>query len=148
MSVDLHSPPEEKIGLYRTLFRARSDVYARRFVSKRTGKAGYSPVCGNEWVRGVCEKPKMKCSACPHQNWLAVTDEVVKWHLSGRDTVGRDFVMGVYPILLDECCWFLAVDFDGDGWQGEAMAYMAACKETGVSSALERSRSGNGGHDC
>lgn len=146
MSVDLHSPPEEKIGLYRTLFRGRSDVYARRFVSKRTGKAGYSPVCGNEWVRGVCEKPKIKCAACPHQNWLAVTDEVVKWHLSGRDTVGRDFVMGVFPILLDECCWFLAVDFDGDGWQDEAMAYMATCREAEVSAVLERSRSGNGGH--
>lgn len=146
MSVDLQSSPEEKIGLYRTLFRGRSDVYARMFVSKRTGKAGYSPVCGNEWVRGVCEKPQMKCAACPHQNWLAVTDEVVKWHLSGRDWVGRDFVMGVYPILLDERCWFLAVDFDGDGWQDDAIAYMEACRELGVSAVLERSRSGNGGH--
>jgi len=121
-------------------------VYARRFVSKKTGKAGYSPVCGNEWVRGVCEKPRIKCSDCPHQNWLAVTDEVVRWHLSGRDLAGRDFVMGLYPMLLDERCWFLAVDFDGDGWQEEGGAFMETCLEKEVPAALERSRSGNGGH--
>jgi len=115
-------------------------------VSGKTGRAGYSPVCGNEWVRGVCEKPRIKCSDCPHQNWLPVTDEVLRWHLSGKDAAGRDFVMGVYPMLLDETCSFLAVDFDGDQWQEDSLAYLDTCRARGVPAALERSRSGNGGH--
>src|SRR5579871_6320169 len=75
-----HSPPEEKIALFRSLFRGREDVYPRRFENRRTGKSGYSPACANEWVRGICEKPRIKCSECPHQRFLPVTDEVIRWH--------------------------------------------------------------------
>ncbi|MFM2431243.1 MAG: hypothetical protein RLZZ511_2456, partial [Cyanobacteriota bacterium] len=64
MSVNSQSPPAAKIALFRERFRGREEVYARRFESARTGKAGYQPVCGNEWVRGVCEKPRLKCSDC------------------------------------------------------------------------------------
>ena len=98
-AVTNHSPPEEKIGLFRSLFRGREDVYPRRFENRNTGKSGYSPACGNEWVRGICEKPRIKCSDCPHQRFLPVTDEVIRWHLSGRDSWGKDFVLGVYPML-------------------------------------------------
>jgi len=73
-SVDRLSPPHAKVGLFRALFRGRDDVYPRRFESRRTGKAGYSPACGNEWVPGVCEKPKIKCAVCPHQRFLPITD--------------------------------------------------------------------------
>jgi hypothetical protein len=96
LSIDRLSPPEAKIALFRTLFRGRDDVYARRFDSRRTGKSRYSPACGNEWTPGACEKPRIKCAACPHQRFLPVTDEFVRWHLSGRDNGGCDFVMGVY----------------------------------------------------
>ena len=61
------SPPAEKIALFRPLFRGREDVYPHRFESRKTGRAGYSPACGNEWVRGVCEKPRIKCSDCQRQ---------------------------------------------------------------------------------
>ncbi len=91
--VNNHSTPEQKIALYRSLFRGRSDVYARRFVAKKTGKAGYSPVCGNEWVRGICEKPKIKCSDCSHQCWNGITDDVIRWHLSGQDSTGKEFIL-------------------------------------------------------
>ena len=144
--MDVRSSPSEKISLFRSLFRGREEVYARRFVSKKSGRAGYSPVCGNEWVRGVCEKPRIKCTDCPHQNWQAVTDEVLRWHLSGNDGTGREFVMGLYPMLMDERCYFLAVDFDGDGWRAEAAAYLDACRKIKIPAALERSRSGNGAH--
>jgi hypothetical protein len=63
--VDRTSLPEAKIALFRSLFRVRDDVYARRFESRKTGKSGYAPACANEWVRGVCEKPRIKCSDCP-----------------------------------------------------------------------------------
>lgn len=146
LSIDRLSPPESKIALFRSLFRGRDDVYARRFESRRTGKSGYSPACGNEWLSGVCEKPRIKCTACPHQRFLPVTDDAVRWHLSGHDNAGRDFVMGVYPLLRDETCFFLAIDLDKKNWQEDARAVLDTCNRLGLPAALERSRSGNGGH--
>src|SRR5438309_6117820 len=93
------SSSDEKIALFRSLFRGREDVYPRRFENRNTGKSGYAPACANEWVRGVCEKPRIKCSDCPNQRFFQVTDEVIRWHLSGRDAQGRDFIMGIYPML-------------------------------------------------
>src|SRR5437660_12912033 len=101
------SSPDTKIALFRSLFRGRDDVYPRRFESRRTGKAGYSPVCANEWIRGICEKPRIKCADCPHQKFLPISDEVIRWHLSGQDDSGHDLVMGVYPMMLAESCCFL-----------------------------------------
>jgi len=111
------SSPDAKIALFRSLFRGRDDVYARRFESRKTGKSGYQPACGNEWVRNTCQKPKIKCANCSHQAFLPVTDDAIRWHLSGCDDAGRDFVMGIYPMLRDETCFFLAADFDKEHWQ-------------------------------
>ncbi len=144
--VTKESPPAAKIELFRTLFRGRTDVYPRRFVSRKTGKAGYAPACANEWVRGVCEKPRIKCADCPNRRFFPVTDEVIRWHLSGCDDRGRDFVMGVYPLFQDETCYFLAVDFDRESWQEDASAFLETCGRLDLPVALERSRSGNGGH--
>ena len=91
VGVNQHSPAEAKIALFRSLFRGREDVYPRRFESRKTGRAGYSPACANEWVAGICEKPRIKCSECPHQRFLPVTDKVIRRHLSGRDGQGRGF---------------------------------------------------------
>ncbi len=146
VGVNQHSSAEAKIALFRSLFRGREDVYPRRFESRKTGKAGYSPACANEWVRGICEKPRIKCSECPHQRFLPVTDEVIRWHLSGRDDQGRGFVMGVYPMLRDETCFFLAADFDKATWQDDAGAFLETCRQMNLPGVLERSRSGNGGH--
>ncbi len=146
MPVTQTSPASEKIALFRSLFRGREEVYPRRFESAKSGRAGYSPVCGNEWVRGVCEKPRIRCGDCPHQRWLPVTDDVVRCHLSGVDDRGRDFVAGVYPMLLDERCFLLAVDFDKGDWNADALAYLESCERFQIPAVLERSRSGNGGH--
>lgn len=140
------SPPAVKVALFRSLFRGREEVHARRFESRKTGRTGYSPACGNEWVQGVCDKPKVRCADCNRQLWLPVTDTVVAWHLSGRDDRGQPFVMGVYPMLLDEHCHFLAVDFDGTGWREDLSASLDTCKRFGLPVAAERSRSGNGAH--
>lgn len=141
-----HSSPEAKISLFRSLFRGRDDVYPRRFESRKTGKAGYQPACANEWTRGLCEKPKVKCAACPHRRFLPVSNEVIRCHLAGRDDDGRDFVMGAYPMLQDETCFFLAADFDKTDWQEDAAAILQTCRRMNLTAALERSRSGNGGH--
>ena len=144
--VNQRSPAQAKVALFRSLFRGREDVYPQRFESRKTGRAGYSPACGNEWVRGICEKPRIKCSECPHQHFLPVTDDVIRWHLCGQDDKGREFVMGVYPMLRDETCFFLAADFDKATWQQDAGAFLETCRQMSVPAALERSRSGNGGH--
>jgi hypothetical protein len=49
-------------------------------------------------------------------------------------------------MLADETCWFLAADFDKAAWRDDAAAFLAACEARGVPAALERSRSGRGGH--
>jgi superfamily II DNA or RNA helicase len=95
---------------------------------------------------GVCQKPKAKCADCPQRNFFPVTDDVIRWHLSGQDDAGRDFVMGIYPMLRDETCFFLAADFDKSHWQEDAAAFLETCRRMNVPAALERSRSGNGGH--
>ena len=148
-TVTNQSSQEEKIALFRSLFRGREDVYPRRFESMKTGKKGYQPVCRNEWISGICEKPKIRCEDCGHREFLPITDVVVRNHLQGldpQDKSGRDFTIGVYPMLPDETCWFLAVDFDKASWQEDARAFLETCSQFNVPAALERSRSGNGGH--
>jgi hypothetical protein len=152
-SVTNLSPAEEKIALFRRLFRGREEVYPRRWESRNTGKSGYQPACRNEWITGLCEKPQVKCGACPQRDYLPVTDAIIRNHLSGSDSQAKtnrggahDFTIGVYPLLPDETCRFLAIDFDKQGWMGDAAAFLNVCKQMNVPATLERSRSGNGGH--
>ncbi|MGD8757973.1 MAG: DEAD/DEAH box helicase family protein, partial [Deltaproteobacteria bacterium] len=149
-SVTSTSSEQEKIRLFRSLFRGRENVFPRRFESKKTGKSGYQPVCRKEWIKGLCRKPKIKCHDCESRDFIPVTDEVIKSHLLGRDVFmkrsKRDYTIGVYPLLPDETCWFLAVDFDKEDWMDDVSVYMDTCRTYKVPAALERSRSGNGGH--
>jgi hypothetical protein len=144
--VNQHSPPAAKISLFRDLFRGRDDVYPRRFESRRTGKSGYQPACANEWLRDLCDKRQVKCADCPNRRFLPMTDETIRWHLSGRDEAGREFVIGIYPMLQDETCFFLAVDFDKENWRDDAKAFLETCQHLKIPVSLERSRSGQGGH--
>ncbi|MEJ8852522.1 TOTE conflict system archaeo-eukaryotic primase domain-containing protein [Variovorax rhizosphaerae] len=130
----------EKVALFRRLFRGRTDVYPVRWEGKTSGKSGYAPACGNEWRAGVCEKPRIKCADCTHRLLIPLSDAVIYDHLAGKHTVG------VYPLLEDDICHFLAVDFDEAEWQQDAHAFMQACSELGVPAALEISRSGRGAH--
>lgn len=144
--VTQHSASEAKIALFRSLFRGRDDVYPRRFESRTTGNTGYSPACANEWVRGLCNRRTVKCTECPNRRFLPVTDDVVRQHLTGRDSTGREFVMGLYPLLLDETCFLLAVDFDRECWRDDVAAVRETCRLLGIPAGIERSRSGNGAH--
>jgi len=144
--VTMTSPPAEKIALFRARFRGREDVYARRFESRKSGKSGYSPACGLEWVPGICQKPRIKCAACAHRQFLPVTDEAVHAHLTGKDEQQQPFVMGVYPLLPDESCWFLALDLDKKDWREDVRALAQSCQRLQIPALPERSRSGNGAH--
>ena len=132
--------PSEKVRLFRELFRGREDVYPIRFVSRKTGKPGYAPDCANKFVAGVCQLPKVKCGDCTRQAFRRVDDTAVLGHLRGKH------VMGVYPMLPDDTCSFLAADFDKSTWHEDVRAFVNTARRFGLAPLVERSRSGNGAH--
>ncbi|MGH7595086.1 MAG: TOTE conflict system archaeo-eukaryotic primase domain-containing protein [bacterium] len=132
-----YASPQEKIQLFANLFRGRDDVFARLWENRKTGKKGYSPVCEYEWQPGICTKPEIKCTNC---KYTPLTHDIFRAHLEGQ------YVIGVYPLREDDTCYFVAVDFDKASWQDDAAAFLEVCKSMNVPAALERSRSGNGGH--
>lgn len=131
---------DAKVALFRRLFRGRTDVYPIRWEGKTSARSGYSPACANEWRAGVCEKPRIKCGDCGSRLLIPLSDAVLYDHLAGKHTVG------VYPLLEDDTCYFLAIDFDEAEWKEDARAFVQSCTELGVPAALEISRSGNGAH--
>jgi len=130
---------DENVQLFMSLFQGRADVFAKRW-ENRQGRSGYSPSCRNEWVRGICRKPHVKCSDCEYRELIPFTEDIVRNHLSGKTTVG------VYPLLADETCHFLAVDFDKEDWQEDVNSFARTCRDKGIECAVERSRSGKGAH--
>ena len=129
-SVDAGSEPGAKVHLFRLLFGGRDDVFALRWDNSRTSKSGWSPAVQGGWPQ----------ARQPGREYLPLTDEVVHRHLTG------EIHAGLYPLLRGDCCRILAADFDGPGWLLDALAYLDAATAAGVPSALERSRSGAGGH--
>ncbi len=127
------------MSLFRSLFRGREDVFPVRW-ERKDGRSGYSPACALEWKRPLCGKPAIKCGNCENRQLLPLRDEVIHDHLTGKQTIG------VYPLLTDETCLFLAADFDKKTWQEDANAFIATCNQIGIPAFLERSRSGKGGH--
>ncbi len=143
------STPEEKLALFRSLFAGRPDVFPVRWENSKSGRAGYAPACANEWVRGVCDKPTIKCGECGNQAFIPVSLDTLARHLRGREGARAQdapVVVGVYPLLSDDTCWFFAADFDDAHWAADALAFGETCRGHGIAAALERSRSGHGGH--
>jgi superfamily II DNA or RNA helicase len=140
--INKRSGPDEKVKLFMSLFRGREDVYAKRWENKAKGTAGYSPACGNEWNPGICQKPKIKCSVCKYQNFLSLNEAAVNAHLRGL----QNLVAGIYPLLPNETCWFLVIDFDDEGWQKDITTLREVCLLFEIPITIERSRSGNGAH--
>ncbi len=130
VSVDRHSTPEVKIALFRSLFAGRTDVYALRWENERTGKSGWGPAVRGGWAN----------AREPGREYLPFTDEVIERHLAG------DIHAGLYPLQYGDTSRLLACDFDGPGWTLDALAYLDSAHSAGIPAALERSRSGDGGH--
>lgn len=133
-------PNEEKIKIFMNVFKGRTDVFAKRYVSKKTGKAGYTPVCKNEFNKYKCDKPKVKCSECAFRELVPLTEDIVLKHLKGE--IG----IGIYPLLPGDVCNFLAIDFDKKTYEKDVSAFWSICDELNVPIYVERSRSGNGAH--
>lgn len=140
---------EEKVNLFRSLFKGREDVFARRWFSSTTGKSGYQPVCSREWNSEYCNKKKYKCAECPNREFQPLRYNDIYRHLEGKDPNGRD-VVGVYAIIEDNTCNFICCDFDDKscehGYQDDVKAYVSVCSDWNVPAYIERSRSGNGAH--
>jgi len=135
-TVTASSPPERKVSLFRSLFRGRVDVYALRWEG-RSGRTGYSPAGIREWDQASLGRGQKRFRL---SKLFPLSEEVIRDHLLGKQTIG------VYPLLQDDTCWFVAVDFDKKTWEADACAFLKMCNEAGVPASLERSRSGNGGH--
>jgi len=109
--VTKHSAISDKVALFRSFFRGRDDVYAVRRLDK-SGKPAYfraRDYLGKENGRAV---------------WggdLPLTDEIIADHLQRED---RPVTVGLYPLLLDETCWFLAIDFDKTSWREDSTAFL------------------------
>ena len=140
---------DERVALFMSLFKGRKDVFARRWFSKSTGKAGYQPVCINEWRRGICDKKTYKCAECPNRDFAPLTSQDVYRHLEGKDENCCD-VVGLYAIMPDNNCSFLCTDFDDKsckhGYKDDVLAFVGVCRDWRIPYAIERSRSGNGAH--
>jgi hypothetical protein len=129
-----------KIRLFMSIFRGRDDVYARRWENQNKGTSGYAPVCLNQWQPELCGKPKRSCSKCKNKSYAVLDDNAIEDHLRGNT------VVGIYPMLSDETCCFLAMDFDEADWGKDVSALRDVCNELEIPIAVERSRSGDGCH--
>lgn len=135
--------PEAKITLFRSLFRGREDLFPKQWTDRKNDRKGYAPACSMEWAPKQCGKvrrPPIKCGDCDNRAFIPVSDKVIENHLRGKQTIGA------YPLLVDDTCCFLAVDFDKGSWQNDVAAFRETCRSLGIPVSVERSRSGNGGH--
>lgn len=133
--------PQQKIDIFKNLFRGREDVFAVRWEKRDKSASGYTPVCLNEWKQGLCNKlSRKKCRDCEYKQYTRLDDYRLEQHLRGNK------IYGIYPLLEDNSSYFLAADFDGEKWEEAASAFLNACKKYEIPAYLERSRSGNGGH--
>ena len=138
--------PLEKLKIFESLFVGRRDVYARGFKSAKYQKMGYSPACANADNSALCRKGQIRCSQCPNRKFADFNLLVIKNHLQGRDQKGRRFTAGLYPLMSDDTCKVLVVDFDSERYKEEVLAFLETCDRYHLPAYLERSRSGNGAH--
>ncbi|HUC88317.1 MAG TPA: DEAD/DEAH box helicase family protein [Candidatus Binatia bacterium] len=127
----------DKIKFYRSLFRGRDDVFARRW--EKTG--GYFPDYTFDWNEFNAHKASGgTIKDFKNKQLTPLTDALINKHLIGQITIG------IYPILEDNTTYFLAADFDGANWLNDCLVYQQGMDQIGLTSYIERSRSGNGGH--
>ena len=131
---------EEKVKIFMEVFKGRTDLYAKRWTSNKTGKSGYSPVCKNEFSTYKCDKPRVKCNECPFRELTPLTEDIILKHLKGEITIG------IYPLLPGDLCNFLAIDFDKKTFEKDVAAFWNICDELDIPIYVEKSRSGNGAH--
>ena len=120
--VDKEERARKRITLFRSLFRGREDVYARRWEND-DGRHGYMPVVVKDWKAINRSRPEERKKVDQKtRKFIPLTDAVIESHLLGQNTVG------VYALLPDETCWFLAADFDKKTWEYDSLAFLETCQ--------------------
>lgn len=127
------------IPFFRALFKGRDDVFAVRW--EKGNKSGYMPAY--QFDPYLYRQHKIGGGTFQNFNaksYLPLTDNQIEKHLNGGQQAG------IYPLLPDNCSWFLVADFDGENWAQECRTFLKTCRDKSIPAYLERSRSGNGGH--
>ena len=133
--------PQEKIAIFKNIFRGREDVFAVYWEKADKTASGYTPACLNEWKLGLCYKlQRQKCKDCPNAKYAGLNDYYIGQHLRGQK------VYGIYPLLESNESHFIAADFDGKNWEKDALKYLENCQKYNLTTYIERSKSGHGGH--
>ena len=132
---------EEKVNIYKSFFKGRADVFTEKFIRK-DGSKGYSIVCSNKnapvcLIHGGISKP---CQNCKNNIYAHLTDVALLNHMKGEKAYG------IYPIIDNDKCYFLAIDFDDDEFEKAAISYKNECIKLGIDSIVELSQSGKGAH--
>jgi len=137
---------DEKLKIFMDYFRGRDDVYPYLSINKYdSSKKYYIPACLNEWKQGVCNKTMGKpCKSCQYRENKPLTIDIIKKHIYQNQAIG------IYPMLEDETCYFLAFDFDDKNDENnikeDVLALASICDKYDVPILIERSRSGKGIH--
>ena len=140
----------ENLALFRKVFHGRQDVAPVYFKSKRGDKSGYSPLCSNKWDPELCnlkKKNRSGCDKCKNTDYIPLSNDLIENHIYG----GKDSILGVYPLLKDNTCCFVALDFDRhkpedpDPWN-EVQAFLDVCDVHEIPAYVLRSKSGAGYH--
>ena len=130
---------QSQINLYRSLFRGRDDVYARRW--EKNGRRGWSPAYSLDWTEFNAHRAAGgSLKDFGNKELTPLTDQVITQHLQGKEAIG------VYPILPNNTSPFIAGDFDKASWQDDIHTFVAVCVEHKLQPYCEISRSGNGAH--
>ena len=137
---------DDKLKIYADYFKGRDDIYPYLSINKNDpSKKYYMPACINEWKQGVCNKTMGKpCKNCQYRENKPLTLDVLKRHIYNNQTIG------IYPMLDDETCYFLAFDFDDkkdeNNIKEDILAFASICDKYNVPISIEKSRSGKGIH--
>ncbi|PSL19206.1 DEAD/DEAH box helicase [Chitinophaga ginsengisoli] len=130
---------DDKIALFRSLFKGREDVFALYW--EKSGKSGYMPAVHFDPYRFKVHQMKGgTMSDFPEKTYQNLTNEQIKQHILGTQLIG------VYPLLTDNSSWFIVADFDEENWSDDSRKFLSYCREKNITAYLERSRSGNGAH--
>ncbi len=130
---------EEQLNLYMSLFRGRTDIYARRW--EKYGKSGYTPAYRFDWNEYLNHKARGgDFKDFTNKEVIPLTKDIIKKHLLGA------YFIGIYPLLEDNTSYFIAVDFDGKDWEKDSKKFMDECKLLKIPVYIEKSLSGIGAH--
>lgn len=140
------SSREDLVKIFMNYFKGRNDVYPYLSIDKNNPNIKYYiPACANEWKNGVCNKTMgKKCKNCQYRKNKPISKETIYKHMYGN------YPIGIYPLLENDTCFFLSLDFDDKDSKkdikSDVLAFASVCDKYEVPIAIERSRSGNGIH--